>query len=135
LAAAFASRACAHRSRKKGGSVKISEILAQAMGIVAAFGTTGTLARDKQGNTVDVSDPKACSFCSIGACAKVAAFNVDSVGAWDDIPGVTFLNRAADELTEGLTQQGWRVNDQFSGLVPKMFQRAIELARLEEGGC
>jgi hypothetical protein len=58
----------------------------------------GSFAYDRTGNTVPATDPKACSWCTLGAIKKVAATHdeahdatvrlqsllLQSVGSWND---------------------------------------------------
>lgn len=115
-------------------SRKASEILAQALGLVTSAGTTGAFARNKEGREVLVDAEDACTYCSLGAVAKVAGVSPYSHA----LPGMKFLSVAAEAVWPNFTGSPrfpWVLNDTKPELIPAMFHKAIELAKLEEGSC
>lgn len=86
--------------------------------------TVGEYARSKHGYRCDPDHPRAVSFCSIGAIAKVCMKKVSVVE--DGYPAAQFLRAAAKEAGySNVPALNDRANHEAA---VKMFDRAIELA-------
>ncbi len=85
------------------------------------YWTRDVVARDKKGNSCDVTSPKAEQFCAVGALTFVHEGNDYPEKCW------RYLHKAAQEL--GSTAGPATLNDEMShAKVMQMYDRAIELA-------
>lgn len=114
--------------------MRISDLLAQAWGLVDKNKTKHTFAKDAEGNSVDATSDKAVCFCSLGAAYRVAASVTEGESYFETRNKMDqSLSKAARTL---FRHDIMDVNDNRShDDLKKVFDLAIETARKEEGVC
>jgi hypothetical protein len=107
--------------------MQVSEILQRAFGLILMSPTKGAFARDANEVDVGYADPRACSWCSLGALRKITGENNDYDRAYAYLAEAAFDIAKVDIVT---------INDaRPSSVREEMFNRAIAAAKAREESC
>lgn len=123
--------------------MKVSELLAQAFGLLKVMPTKGTYAVNASGESVNPWDDSACAVCSLGALYRVSGAKFE-----DDSPAGQLFTRARLRLNQECSEQRLKVysagygfeaaihdvNDRLpTEVLHGVWESTIAKARAEEG--